>query len=108
MTKDLTRAISVMREGIPGVMNAFSRLAREATEKGALDTKTKELIALAIAVAVRCDGCVAFHSKAAQKAGASRAEVLETLGMSVYMGGGPSMVYGAEALDAFDQFEAAA
>ena len=71
---------------------------------GSLDPKTKELIAIAIAVAVRCDGCIAAHTKAAQGYGAAREEILEMLGMSVYMGGGPSAVYAAQALDAFDQF----
>ncbi|MCC0056682.1 MAG: carboxymuconolactone decarboxylase family protein [Rhodobiaceae bacterium] len=70
---------------------------------GALDGKTKELIALAIGIAARCDGCLAFHAKAAIEAGASRAEILETIGVAIYMGGGPSMIYGAEALEAFDQ-----
>lgn len=105
---ELTKAIRDMRQGMPAVMGAFKGLADAATAPGALDTRVKELIALAIAVAVRCDGCVAFHSKAAQAAGATREEVLETLGMAIYMGGGPSMVYGAEALRAFDQFADAA
>jgi len=108
IAKELSGAIGDMRRGIPAVMGAFSALAEAATTPGALDTRAKELIALAIAVAVRCDGCVAFHSKAAQAAGATREEVLETLGMAIYMGGGPSMVYGAEALRAFDQFADAA
>lgn len=108
IANELTETIGVMRRGVPAVMGAFSRLAEAATAPGALDTRAKELIALAIAVAVRCDGCVAFHSKAAQAAGATREEVLETLGMAVYMGGGPSMVYGAEALRAYDQFVDAA
>ena len=67
------------------------------------DSKTKELIALAIGIAARCDGCLAFHAKAAAKYGATREEILETIAVAVYMGGGPSMIYGAEALEAFDQ-----
>ncbi len=59
------------------------------------------------AVAVRCDGCIAFHVKAVIRAGVSREELLETIAMAIYMGGGPSMVYGAEALEAFDQFSSA-
>jgi len=104
MAKDLSGAIAVMRRGIPETMKAFSSLAAAATASGALETKTKELIAIAIAIALRCDGCIAFHVKAACRAGADRAEMLETIGMAIYMGGGPSMVYGAEALEAFDQF----
>ena len=75
-----------------------------AKKSGALDPKTKELIATAIAVAVRCDGCIASHVKALEKHGAEREELLEMLSMAIYMGGGPSVVYAAEALDAFDQF----
>jgi AhpD family alkylhydroperoxidase len=76
-------------------------MAKAATEAGVLDTKTKELIALAISVAIRSDGCVAFHSQAAVKQGASREEVM---GMALYMGAGPSLMYAAQAVEAFDQF----
>lgn len=86
-------------------MKHFSALARAATAEGALDVKTKELIALAIGIATRCDGCIAFHAKAAAKHGATREEILETLGMSVYMGGGPSFMYAGQALEAFEQFK---
>jgi AhpD family alkylhydroperoxidase len=108
LAKDLSEAITVMRPSIPGTMQAFSALAKAALADGALDTRTKELIAIAISIALRCDGCIAFHVKAARRAGASRDEMLETIAMAIYMGGGPSMVYGAEALQAFDQFDAAA
>lgn len=99
-------ALKALRGGTPDTMKAFSSLARAALEPGALDTRTKELIALAIAVATRCDGCVAFHAEAALQQGASRAEVLETMGMAIYMGAGPSVMYAAQALEAFDQFSA--
>ena len=108
MAKDLSAAISVMRKGATEPMAAFSALAQAATKSGALDPKTKELIPTAIGIAVRCDGCIAFHVKAARKLGATREEMLETIAMAIYMGGGPSMVYGAETLEAWDQFEAAA
>jgi len=104
LAKDLNASIAKLRKGIPETMNGFSALAKAATAAGALDPKTKELIATAIGVTVRCDGCIAFHAKAACKNGASREEFLETLGMAIYMGGGPSMIYAAEALEAFDQF----
>ena len=68
-------------------------------------SKTKELIALGISVAIRCDDCIGFHVKAALKQGASREELTETLGMAVYMGAGPSVMYATHALDAFTQFE---
>ena len=106
MAKDLTGAIKEVRLGSPGVMQAFSAMAAAATAPGALDGKTKELIALAIAVAIRCDGCVAFHAQAAVKHGASREELMETMGMALYMGAGPSLMYAAQAVEAFDQFAA--
>lgn len=101
---DLSDALKPLRAGAPEPMKAFSALARAALEPKALDTRTKELIALAIAVATRCDGCIAFHAQAAQRHGASRDEVMETMGMAIYMGAGPSVMYAAQALEAFDQF----
>lgn len=100
---DLNAAIGTLRQGAAGPMKAFSGLAREALAPGALDVKTKELLAIAIAIATRCDGCVGFHVKAAIKAGATREEVLETCSMAIYMGAGPSMIYAAETLRAFDE-----
>ncbi len=106
IASDLNDAIAHLREGIPDTMKGFSAMAAAATAQGALDPKTKELIATAMSVSLRCDGCIAFHAKAASRHGADRGEVLEALGMAIYMGGGPSMVYAAQALEAFDQFEA--
>ena len=80
-------------------------MAQSATKPGALDKKTKELIALAIGVATRCDGCIGFHTEALVKLGASRSEVEETLGMAIYMGGGPALMYAADAIGAYDQFQ---
>jgi AhpD family alkylhydroperoxidase len=93
-----------MRQGAPEVMKAFAGIAQAALQPKALDTKTKELIALAISVAVRCDDCIAFHAKAAVDQGASSDEILETLGMAIYMGAGPSVMYAARALEAYQQF----
>jgi len=104
MTRQLSPPLRDLRVGIPDVMKAFSGLAKAAGgADGALDRKTKELIALAIGVAVRCDDCIAFHAKECVAQGASRDEVLETLGMAVYMGGGPSVMYASHALEAFAQ-----
>jgi AhpD family alkylhydroperoxidase len=108
MAVQLTGAIKEVRLGSPEVTKAFSTMARAATEAGTLDTKTKELIALAISVAIRCDGCVAFHSQAAVKQGATREEIMEVMGMALYMGAGPSLMYAAQAVEAFDQFAAQA
>ena len=108
MARELSGALRPVRQGAPDVMKAFAAMAQSATQDGALDAKTKELIALAIAVATRCDGCVAFHAQAAVKHGAAREEVMETMGMAIYMGAGPSVMYAAQAVEAFDQFAAAA
>jgi AhpD family alkylhydroperoxidase len=104
VAKELSVAMKEVRVGAPDVTKAFSAMTKAALETKALDTKTKELIALAIAVAVRCDGCIAFHAEAAAKQGATRDEVMETMGMAMYMGVGPSFIYAAQAVEAFDQF----
>ena len=98
------KRMAQVRAGIPQTARGFADLARAAIAPGALDSKTKELIALAIGITTRCDGCLAYHARAAARLGATREEVVETVGVSVYMGGGPSMIYGAEALAAFDSF----
>ncbi len=87
-------------------MRAFRGLMEAASSAGALDTKTKELMALSIAIATHCEGCIVYHARAAHKLGASREEVAETVGVAIEMGGGPAAVYGGEALAAFDQFAA--
>ncbi len=87
-------------------MQGFYDMSKAATKDGALDKKTKELIALAIGVSTRCDGCIGFHTEALVKLGVTKEEIEETLGMAVYMGGGPSLMYAADALRAYDQFSA--
>ncbi len=108
---DFTRFLSAelrnLRGGAPEVMKAFSSIAQTALNQGALDTKTKELIAIGISVAVHCDDCIAFHVKAAVDRGATREEILETLGMAIYMGAGPAAMYASHALGAYTQFAAA-
>ena len=105
-TRNLSGGLREMRGGAPEVMKAFSGIAQAALKTGSLDTKTKELIALAISVAVRCEDCIAFHAKAASERGASSDDILETLGMAIYMGAGPSVMYAAQALEAVDQITA--
>ena len=109
--KELTQTVSgelaQLRQSQSDVMTAFGQLAQAANKPGVLDKKAKELIALAIGVAVRCDGCIGFHMQALLKLGASKAEIEETLGMAVYMGGGPSLMYAAHAMQAYDQMTAA-
>jgi AhpD family alkylhydroperoxidase len=106
-TRMLTSELRILRAGAPDVMKAFGAIAQAALKPGALEAKTKELIALGISVAVRCDDCIAFHAKAAIDRGATREEVLETLGMAIYLGAGPSAMYASHALAAADQFIAA-
>ena len=108
--RENARAVSTgavaLRKAHPKVMEAFASLGAATYADGALDSKTKELIALAIGIAARCDGCVAAHSRSAVQRGATREEVVEAIGVAIHMGGGPSMVYGAEALHAYDAFAA--
>lgn len=101
-------AVRDLRTASPEVMKAFSDMSRAVHVGEALDGKTKELLALAISVAVRCDPCIAYHAEGAVKQGASRAEVAETLAMAVYMGAGPSVMYAAKAFEAIDQISAKA
>ena len=90
---------------LPGPVGGFANLHRAAMATGALDAKTKELIALGIAVAIRCESCIAYHVHDALKAGATRAEVVETLGVAMMMGGGPATMYACDAFAALEQFE---
>lgn len=95
---------SGLAHAIPGITSSFGRLAMDATSDGSLPTKMKELIAFSIAITLRCDGCLAHHAQAVLEAGATRKEVAEMIGVAILMGGGPSTVYGAEALRAYDAF----
>lgn len=104
MADMLSGELKNLRGGASDVMKSFSAIAQAALKPGALDTKTKELIALSISVAIRCDDCIAFHAKAAVERGATREEILETLGMAIYMGAGPSVMYASHALGAASQF----
>ena len=89
---------------LPDVMGAFGKLHEASMKPGALDSKFKELLAVAISIAIRCEGCIACHVKDALTAGATREEVMETIGVAIMMGGGPSVAYGAEAQVAVDQY----
>ncbi len=86
--------------------DGFASLHKAAVADGALDKKTKELIAVAISAAVQCDGCIALHTADALRAGAERDEIVDALGVAVLMGGGPALVYATHALEAIEQFEA--
>lgn len=104
LTQGVSADLGRLRTSTPEVMKAFGDLGRAATADGALDKKTKELIALALSVAARCDPCIGFHAQALARLGATRQEVDETLGVATYMGGGPSLMYAASAVRAFDEF----
>jgi AhpD family alkylhydroperoxidase len=100
----LEERLTQLGRELPGPMSGFARLHKKAVEDGALSSKTKELMAVAISTAVHCEECVAYHLHAAAAAGATRLELLETLGVAILMGGGPASVYAAHVLDAMDQF----
>jgi AhpD family alkylhydroperoxidase len=110
--RDITHSVSAslakLRADIPDVMKGFSALSQAAGKPGALESKTKELIALALGVAAHCDACIGFHIQSLIRLGASRAEVEEALAMAVYMGGGPSLMYAADALSAYEEMSAEA
>lgn len=88
----------------PGVAEGFGKLHSSSSEGGKIGSKHKELISLGIAISIRCEGCIAFHTSAALKAGATKEEIVETIGVAICMGGGPSVVYGKKAYDAMKEF----
>ena len=104
ITRDVSASLAHYRKNMPEVMKGFSHMAQAATQDGALSKKTKELIALALGVAAHCDACIGFHVEALVKLSVTREEVEEALAMAIYMGGGPSLMYAADALSAFEQY----
>jgi AhpD family alkylhydroperoxidase len=108
LTASISKQLVTLRNDLPDVMKGFGDLARAASRDGALDRKTKELIALTLGVAAHCDACIGFHVQALVRLGTTKAELEEALGMAIYMGGGPSAMYSANALAAFEEFSAAA
>jgi len=104
LTTEITQQLGKLSKDIPDVMQNFHGLHRASGKAGVLDKKTKELIALGISIATRCDACIGFHTKALVQLGITREEFTETLGMAIYMGGGPSLMYAADALKAFEEF----
>jgi AhpD family alkylhydroperoxidase len=103
--RHLAGTIGELHDELSGPLQGFLQLHAAVTEDGALLKKTKELLALAISICVHCDGCIAYHTYDALSAGASHEEVLETIGVAIMMGGGPAVVYGAQAYEALGQFE---
>ena len=103
--KKVDQRVGALAKASPKVMGAYGQLVQSAMTDGALDTKTKELMALAISVAIRCEDCIAYHTRAAIKLGAAEDEVVESLGVAVELGGGLSVVYSARALAAFRELK---
>ena len=98
ITKSISANLRDLRKDQPEMMQGFSAMAAGALKDGALSKKMKELIALAIGISTRCDGCIGFHAEALVRLGATKAEVEEAIGMAVYLGGGPSLMYAADAM----------
>ena len=101
---DLRPLTRDLRHAIPDVYKGFSEFHAASFADGALSKATKELIALAIAVVDRCDGCIASHARGAVTAGATRQEAAEAIGVAMLMSGGPGTVYGPRAFAAFNDF----
>jgi AhpD family alkylhydroperoxidase len=101
---DIGAMTTKIRAEAPGTMDGFNAMAKASMAEGALSTGTKELIALAIGVATRCDGCIGYHAKALVRQGVPRAQLIEMLAVATYMGGGPSLMYAADALRAYEEF----
>jgi AhpD family alkylhydroperoxidase len=104
--KDIQGYLVKLRKDAPEVMAGFGKLHEAALKPGALDLKQKELIALGIGIASRCDGCIAMHVQASLAAGATHEEIVEAIGVAVMMGGGPCLMYATHAMEALEQFEA--
>ncbi len=106
VVRDLAEPTRSLKEAIPETWAGFAQLHQHAVADGALPAKVKELIALSIAVVKQCDGCIAYHAKAAARRGATAEEVGEALGVALLMDGGTASVYGPRAWDAFREFSA--
>ncbi len=100
----VVNGMKTMGPDIPDVIAAYGKLHATSMKPGALDAKFKELLTVAIGIAIRCEGCIAVHVHDALKAGATREEIMETIGVAIMMGGGPSVAYGGEAQVAMEQF----
>lgn len=102
--RELTPQHRQLRKAIPDVYRGFAELSGAAFADGELDRRTKELIALAIGVVEGCDGCIASHGQAAARAGATRQQAAEAIGVTFLMHGGPATIHGARAYEAFCEF----
>ena len=103
---DLRQPTRELRRALPETWEGFTHLHKQAVSEGVVPAHVKELVAMAIGVIEHCDGCVAYHARAAVRQGASREEAAEILGVALLMGGGPVSVWAPRALEAFDEFRA--
>tara|TARA_B100000787_G_C16161931_1_gene281841 strand:- start:256 stop:594 length:339 start_codon:yes stop_codon:yes gene_type:complete len=101
---DTMQRMGTLQAEAPETFSGFNTMGKAAKKNGALDEKTKELIALGIAISTRCDSCIGFHVKSLVRLGTTRAEFCEALEMISFMGGGPSITFSAKALEAYDEF----
>ncbi|ARR51898.1 carboxymuconolactone decarboxylase family protein (plasmid) [Photobacterium damselae subsp. damselae] len=100
--KQLMNRIGDFSKLSPDTLSGYQTLSKAGQKNSYLDAKTRELIALAVAVTTRCDGCIAVHTDTAIKLGASREEIAEALGVAVALNAGAALVYSARAMDAFE------
>jgi AhpD family alkylhydroperoxidase len=103
LNSETRKLMGNLGKALPKTMQGFQGLHGGAIEDGALDKKTKELIALAIGIKSQCDRCIGMHVAAAKEAGASNEEIQETIGVCTMMGGGPALMYGLHALQALEE-----
>ena len=101
---DADRDLAVYGKAVPGTLQGFGKMGEAAKSGGVVDLKTKEFVAIGVAVSRMCDHCIGYHARSLVRLGATREELSEVLAMVAYMGGGPAINFGAKALQAFDQF----
>ena len=101
---DLTPQHRDLRRAIPDVYAGFVEMSKAALAPGAVDAGVKELIAVAIGIVNGCDGCIASHARGAARAGATKEQAAEIIGVAIMMSGGPGTIYGARAFTAFNEF----
>jgi AhpD family alkylhydroperoxidase len=101
---EIEAEIGTFSKEVPETVKGFGMMGKAAKTNGALSEKTKEFMALGIAIATRCDSCIGFHVRSLVRLETTREEFCEALAMATYMGGGPSYAYSAKALKAFDTF----
>ena len=98
--------MAALNQAIPETLKAFGEIGKSVYKDGALSAKTKEMMAVASAIAARCEGCIVWHVRGAVRHGMTKPELEELIGVAVHMGGGPSLTYGIKALESFDQLTA--